>query len=103
MPLSTRLRVEPGARVRLADYDPADTHGLKKGAEADAALAHNVKRLEELQYLMYAERRRALLVVLQGIDASGKDGTIRHVITAFNPQGCKVTSFKAPTAEELAH
>jgi len=103
MELSRRLRVKPGAKVALADIDPAGTHGFDKGRDLEAALAKNIARIDELQYLMYAEHRRALLVVLQGIDASGKDGTIRHVMTGFNPQGCRVTPFKAPTPEELAH
>jgi PPK2 family polyphosphate:nucleotide phosphotransferase len=77
-------------------------YGFSKGPELDAALSRNVARLDE-QHLMYANRRHALLVVLQGMDAAGKDGTIRHVITGFNPQGCRVIPFKAPTAEELAH
>jgi len=103
MELSRPLRVKPGAKVDLADIDPAGTHGFEKGKDLEAALAKNIARIDELQYLMYAEHRRALLVVLQGIDASGKDGTIRHVMTGFNPQGCRVTPFKAPTPEELAH
>jgi PPK2 family polyphosphate:nucleotide phosphotransferase len=103
MTLSQRLRVKPGAAIRLAESDPAETHGIAKGEKLDAALAHNVARIDELQYLLYAERRRALLVVLQGMDAAGKDGTIRHVMTGFNPQGCRVTAFKTPTPEELAH
>ena len=103
MELSRRLRVRPGAKVDLADIDPAGTHGFEKGRDLEAALAKNIARIDELQYLMYGEHRRALLVVLQGIDASGKDGTIRHVMTGFNPQGCRVTPFKAPTPEELAH
>jgi len=89
--------------VHLAEIDPAETHGFEKGEELDAVLANNIARIDELQYLMYAEHRRALLVVLQGMDASGKDGTIRHVMTGFNPQGCRVTAFKTPTPEELAH
>jgi PPK2 family polyphosphate:nucleotide phosphotransferase len=103
MELSRRLRVRPEQRVHLADIDPAETHGFEKGEELDAVLAKNIARIDELQYLMYAEHRRALLVVLQGMDASGKDGTIRHVMTGFNPQGCRVTAFKTPTPEELAH
>ncbi len=103
MKLLQRLLVKPGSKLKLADVDPAETYGLEKGAELDAALARNVARIDELQYLMYAERRRGLLVVLQGMDASGKDGTIRHVMTAFNPQSCRVTAFKAPTPEELGH
>ena len=102
MSLRQQLVIKPGTRVRIAAHDAAETHGLTRAA-AEATLAKNVDRLEELQYLMHAERRRSLLVVLQGIDASGKDGTIRNVMTAFNPQGCRVTSFKEPTPEELAH
>ena len=103
MTLSRRLRIKPGTTVSLADIDPGETHGFEKGDELDAALARNIARLDALQYLMYAERRRALLVVLQGMDAAGKDGTIRHVITGFNPQGCRAIPFKTPTPEELAH
>ena len=103
MELARRLRVKPGANVDLSGLDPAGTHGFEKGRDLEAALAKNIARIDELQYMMYAEHRRALLVVLQGIDASGKDGTIRHVMTGFNPQGCRVTPFKAPTPEELAH
>ena len=103
MTLSRRFRIKPGTTIKLADIDTKDTFGFAKGPELDAALARNIARLDELQYLMYAERRHALLVVLQGMDAAGKDGTIRHVITGFNPQGCRVIPFKAPTPEELAH
>lgn len=101
--LSQRLRVKPGTEVRLGEIDPAGTHGFEKGKQLDAALEKNIARLDELQYLMYAEHRRALLVVLQGMDAAGKDGTIRHVMTGLNPQGCRVTPFKTPTPDELAH
>ena len=103
MKLCERLLAEPGKAVKLASRDPDDTLGLEKGDETDAMLAKNMARLDELQYLMYAEHRRALLVILQGIDASGKDGTIRHVMTGVNPQGCRVTAFKAPSAEEADH
>lgn len=98
-----RLRIKPGARPSLADIDPEETHGITKGPKLDAELARNIERLDELQYVMYAERRHALLIVLQGMDASGKDGTIRHVITGFNPQGCRAIAFKAPTPDEQAH
>jgi PPK2 family polyphosphate:nucleotide phosphotransferase len=70
---------------------------------AQEALARNIERLAELEYLLYAENRRALLVVLQAMDGGGKDGTIRHVMTGLNPQSCRVTAFKAPSAAELAH
>lgn len=94
------LKVQPGARPRLRDQDAARSFGWDKAA-AERALQQNRERLEALQYKMYADGRHAVLVVLQGIDGAGKDGTIRHVMTAFNPQGCTVTSFKAPSSEEL--
>ncbi len=103
MSLRGRLIVEPGSRVRLSHHDPGDTAGFTDKSDVEKRLAKNVQRLEKLQYLLYAENRRALLVVLQGMDASGKDGVIRHVMTGLNPQGCVVTSFKAPTVEELDH
>lgn len=94
--------VSPGSKVRLADIDPGATHGVDKAAAAER-LAKNQDRLAELQYLLYAEARRALLVVLQGIDAGGKDGTIRHVMSGLNPQGVSVTSFKVPEGAEKRH
>src|ERR1700741_2026224 len=103
MTLRDRLQVKPGQEVKLAGWDPADKLGFKKDAEHKTALAEDVARLDELQYLMYAEHRHALLIVLQGMDASGKDGTIRHAMSAFNPQGCRVTAFKTPSPEELEH
>jgi PPK2 family polyphosphate:nucleotide phosphotransferase len=96
------LRVRPGAKVRLSRVDPSATHGHTK-AEAAPELEAGLARLTDLQDRIYAEGKRRILVVLQGIDAAGKDGTIRHVMGAFNPQGCPVTSFKVPSAEELAH
>jgi PPK2 family polyphosphate:nucleotide phosphotransferase len=96
------LRVRPGSKVRLARIDPEATHGRTK-AEAAPELEAGLARLTDLQDRIYAEGKRRVLVVLQGIDAAGKDGTIRHVMGAFNPQGCPVTSFKVPSAEELAH
>ncbi len=102
MKLGDQLRVSPGKPVRLAAWDSDDTRWIEH-AEADARLAKNLARLDELQYLMFAEQRRALLVVLQGMDAAGKDGTIRHVMAGLNPQGSRVTAFKSPTAEEAAH
>ncbi|MBL8905653.1 MAG: polyphosphate kinase 2 family protein [Rhizobiales bacterium] len=98
-----KLIVKPGAKIRLKDIDPA-WHG-KHETEAEAAqdLAENVAKLTHLQYLLYAEKKHALLIVVQGIDAAGKDGTCWHVITAMNPQGTTVTGFKQPTEEDLAH
>src|SRR5436309_6321222 len=101
-PLARHLIVPPGSRLRLADIDPEDTHGVKK-EDAAKQLEENLDRLSILQYLLYAEARRALLVVLQGIDAGGKDGTIRHVMSGLNPQGVTVTSFKVPEGEEKHH
>jgi PPK2 family polyphosphate:nucleotide phosphotransferase len=100
--LRTALRARPGSRVDLGKVDPAATHGHTKAASA-AELAAGVERLTDLQDRIWAEGRQKILVVLQGIDAAGKDGTVRHVMSAFNPQGCSVTPFKAPSADELAH
>ncbi|MBC7237444.1 MAG: polyphosphate kinase 2 family protein [Chloroflexi bacterium] len=97
-----RFLVRPGDTVSLADHDPAETGGLTK-KEAKEALTQLRLELNELQELLYASEEHALLIVLQGMDTSGKDGVIKHVITAFNPQGCQVTGFKVPTSEELAH
>jgi PPK2 family polyphosphate:nucleotide phosphotransferase len=102
MKLRDKLQVHPRTAVKLADWDPGDTLGFDKDAARDK-VAQSMARLDELQYLMYAEHRHALLVVLQGMDGAGKDGTIRHVMTGLNPQGCRVTSFKAPSPEELDH
>ena len=96
-----RFRVADRA-FSLADRDPADHAGLTKEQAAERQAA-DVERLAELQDRLYAEGRRALLVVLQGLDASGKDGTVKHVMSGVNPQGVAVTSFKQPTAAELAH
>ena len=100
--LRGRLRVPPGRRVRLSGIDPSATHGRTKAGSA-AALEAGLQRLGKLQDRLWAEAKHSLLIVLQGMDASGKDGTIRHVMSAFNPMGCPVASFKVPTAEELAH
>jgi PPK2 family polyphosphate:nucleotide phosphotransferase len=102
MKFSKKFVVRPGHKVRLRDWDPDDAAGLKKDA-AENLLAHNVARLAKLQYRLYAESKRAVLIVLQGMDAAGKDGTLRHVMTGLNPQGCRVSSFKVPSAEERAH
>ena len=103
MKLAKRFVVEPGAKLKLDERDPEDTAGIGGKDEAEEQVAKNASRLAELQYLLYADNRRALLVVLQAMDAGGKDGTIRHVISAFNPQGCRVTPFKVPSAEEADH
>ena len=100
---SRRLRV-PKSRFRLAAYKPRSTPGFRGDkAAAKPLLAGLTERLEALQELFFADGRHRLLVVLQGLDASGKDGTIRHVFEGVNPSGVRVASFKAPTEEELAH
>ena len=96
--------VKPGAKVNIATLDPTETRGLQGGRKAaEAAIAADQAALIELQTRLWAEGKRSLLLVLQGTDASGKDGTIAHVFGGVNPQGTRVTSFKPPTAEELAH
>jgi PPK2 family polyphosphate:nucleotide phosphotransferase len=99
--LRDALRVEPGAKVRLSRIDPADSHGHERAA-AEAETAAQLRRLADLQDRLWAQAKHAVLVVLQGIDAAGKDGTIGKVMEAFNPQGCVVSSFKVPTPAELA-
>ena len=99
----SRFRVKPGARVRLSDYDPSDLSLMPDKDEAKKEIDKDIERLDELQERLYAENRRALLVILQGMDASGKDGTIKHVMTGLNPRTCTVVSFKVPAGEELAH
>ena len=99
-----QYRIDNPDRFRLASFDPAGTGGIahdKKGGKA--MLAKDVERLGELQERLYANGRWAVLVVLQGMDTAGKDGVIKHVMSAVNPQGCEVHPFKAPSEEELAH
>jgi PPK2 family polyphosphate:nucleotide phosphotransferase len=100
--ITKHVRVDRPGKFRLADCDPADTHGVDK-EKAEAHLAGDIKRLADLQDRLYAEDRWAVLVILQGMDAAGKDSVIKHVMSSFNPQGCEVHSFKAPSAEELNH
>jgi len=89
-------------KIKLKDFDPDDSGKYdKEGAKAETA--KNIARLAELQEVMYAGGKHALLIILQAMDAAGKDGTIKQVMSGVNPQGCRVTSFKAPTAEELSH
>ncbi len=95
--------VEPGARVKLSKIDPGDTGKPISKKAARSATDKYCDKLSQLQYLMYAEARRGLLIVLQAMDAGGKDGTVRHVLGAMNPLGTYVTAFKQPTAEELKH
>ena len=103
MDFTQKLSVPADKKIKLKKFDPADTLGYDDDQKTDAKLEKTLKRLDELQVLLYAEKKHALLIVLQGMDAAGKDGTIRHVMSRVNPQGCSVTSFKAPNSEELAH
>jgi len=100
--LRDALRIRPGTRVRLEKLDPGATFGHDKVSSVETTAAQ-MTRLRDLQDRMWAEAKHSVLVVLQGIDAAGKDGTIAKVMEAFNPQGCPVSSFKVPSAEELAH
>jgi PPK2 family polyphosphate:nucleotide phosphotransferase len=96
-------RVTEGGKFRLKDVKPHDTRGLALPEQASQRLKSGVERLAQLQEKLYAQNRWALLLIFQAMDAAGKDGTIKHVMSGINPQGCQVFSFKAPTAEELDH
>ncbi len=97
------LRVAPGRSVKVSDFDPASTGDFPAKDDATAKLAADIQRLAALQDMLYADKRYALLIVLQGMDAAGKDGVIKHVMSGVNPQGVTVSSFKKPSEEELAH
>lgn len=98
-----KFAVEPGAKVRLAKIDPSYTGKHESHDEALPEIQENLERLGKLQYLLYADGNQSLLVVLQALDAAGKDGTIRHVFSGMNPQGTFVFRFKKPTEQEAAH
>jgi PPK2 family polyphosphate:nucleotide phosphotransferase len=97
-----RRLIDSPRRVQLADYDPGDTGDLAK-ADAKGELATLEGRLQRLQELLYASAHQGVLIVLQGLDTAGKDGTVKHVMASVNPTGCQVWSFKVPTPDELAH
>lgn len=97
-----KFRVKPGSKIKLSNWDPAERGGLDK-ITAKELLAENIAATRELQERLYSENKRALLIVLQGMDAAGKDGTIRSIMTGINPQGCHIASFKKPSVEELDH
>lgn len=103
MNLKQQLIVKPGKKAGLAQRDPEATPGAQDKDEALELVKKNTRRLAELQYLLYAESKRAVLIVIQAMDTGGKDGVIRHVMTGLNPQGCRVTSFKVPSSEESKH
>jgi len=95
--------VEPGSKVRLKHFDPSYHGKHESHEEALPEIQKYLQKMEQQQYLMYAERKHSLLIVLQGLDAAGKDGVVRHVLTGMNPAGCISVNFKQPTAEALAH
>jgi PPK2 family polyphosphate:nucleotide phosphotransferase len=101
--LAKAFRVTDGKQFRLKDWDPGDTRGFKSREKAQEALTQGIARLFEDQDKLYAQDRWALLLIFQAMDAAGKDSTIKHVMSGVNPQGCQVSSFKAPSAEELDH
>jgi PPK2 family polyphosphate:nucleotide phosphotransferase len=99
-----QCRIDKPDKFKLADFDPAESFGLSTDIEeVRAILADSIARLEDMQERLYAHGRWAVLIVLQGIDAAGKDGVIKHVMSGINPLGCVVHAFKAPGSEELAH
>ena len=97
------LMVEPGVKIALGDIDPGDCDIRGSSERTMPIIQSYIQKIGQLQYLMYAEKRHSLLIVLQGLDAAGKDGVVRHILTCMNPVGCRVTAFKQPTAAELAH
>ncbi len=97
------FRVEPGQQIDLSTMDLNDTGGYARKDQAESAMKAQHQRIEALQARLYAESTQSLLIVLQALDAGGKDGTIRNVFHGVNPQGCRVWSFKQPSSEELAH
>ncbi len=101
--LAAPYRVTDGEKFRLKDYDPADTNGVRSKRHAQTILNRRVGLLSHMQEKLYAQDRWALLVILQALDAAGKDGVIKHVMSGVNPQGCSVSAFKAPSNEELSH
>jgi PPK2 family polyphosphate:nucleotide phosphotransferase len=102
--LIKRFRIEKTRRFHLSDFDPADTCGLDMGkAAAEDMIAGGLRHLTAMQERLFAQNRWALLVILQGTDAAGKDGVIKHVMSGLNPQGCEVHAFRTPTPEELDH
>ena len=101
--LAKPYRVFKGDNFRLKDFDPEDTNGMKDRKQAKEILEHSRELLSQFQEKLYAQDRWALLIIFQAMDAAGKDGAVKHVMSGINPQGCDVTSFKAPSKEELDH
>ncbi|MCH8330671.1 MAG: polyphosphate kinase 2 family protein [Bacteroidetes bacterium] len=98
-----RILATPGSKISLKDYDTKYTAGLSSPDEAHEMRLENISKLKKLQEKLYAHRQHAILIIFQAMDAAGKDGTIKHVMSGINPQGCQVFSFKQPSAEELDH
>jgi len=96
-------RIEDGSKFRLKDFDPADTEKIHSKEHAEQLLAQGIASLAELQDKLYAQNRWGILLIFQAMDAAGKDGAIKHVMSGVNPQGVQVYSFKTPSAEELDH
>jgi PPK2 family polyphosphate:nucleotide phosphotransferase len=103
MSVHKKLRVEDGKGFRLSDHDPDDTGGIGSKEEGRSRLLESTERLREMQEMLYAQDRWAVLLIFQAMDAAGKDSTIEHVMSGVNPMGCQVYSFKAPSHEELDH
>jgi PPK2 family polyphosphate:nucleotide phosphotransferase len=101
--LAKSYRIDDGKHFRLKDFDPADTGQLKSEEEAKDLLQKDILRMEDLQDRLYAQACWSVLLIFQAMDAAGKDGTIKHVMSGVNPEGVQVTSFKAPSATELQH
>ncbi len=100
---SKPYRVDNGKKFRLKDFEPDDTSGVKSKKQAEKVLPLGIERMVDLQDKLYAQDRWAILLIFQAMDAAGKDGVIKHVMSGVNPQGCQVYSFKQPSAEELDH
>jgi PPK2 family polyphosphate:nucleotide phosphotransferase len=101
--LAAPFRITNGKKFRLKDFDPEDTQGVKSKSHAEKLVEESSAAASEMQERLYAQDRWSLLLIFQGMDAAGKDGAIKHVMSGVNPQGCDVFSFKQPTAEELDH
>ncbi len=95
--------IKPETMVQIGNFDPGLTDKKENKKSARKKIGKLQKRMDELQFQLYAEQKRSLLIILQALDAGGKDGVVRHVIGSMNPQGCRVVSFKQPTKEELEH
>jgi PPK2 family polyphosphate:nucleotide phosphotransferase len=102
-PVSQALTVEPGAKIRWGDFDPAYHGHFTHKQQAEPETRQNIVALADLSYRLYGQCKQALLIVLQGLDTAGKDGVVRHVMNGVSPQSCVVSTFKRPSEEELSH